>query len=236
MSLSELLELGDRELISLVGGGGKSTLLFALGDELAAAGKRVLLTTTTKMGRNQTDGGPTLCRSLDCVTAALDENSPVMLVTGGDEHKVTGPPPEALDELFASADIDYIIVEADGSRGRPLKAPASYEPVVPAGSTTVVILMGIDAVGRPLAEAAHRVTQAQRFTALEADHVMTAEDCVDVLLHPEGALRECPTQARVVVAVTKVRTRKDRVTAQQICAAVTDRQPGVLAVSIASSA
>ena len=139
-SYQELLGLGDHELIALIGGGGKSTLLFALGNELAGRGKRVIVTTTTKMGREQALVAPTVCWSADtdCALDALDGPGPVMLVTGGDEHKVTGPAPEVIDGLFAESDADYIIVEADGSRGRPLKAPAANEPVVPVTTTTVV--------------------------------------------------------------------------------------------------
>ena len=131
--LADRLGLGNRELVSLVGGGGKSSLLFALGNELAAAGRRVILTTTTKMGWEQALAAPTICWSADtaCAVEALDRPGVVMLLTAGDGHKVTGPPPEIVDRLFAESNADFVIVEADGSKGKPLKAPASFEPVVP---------------------------------------------------------------------------------------------------------
>lgn len=236
MSLAELLELGDRELISLVGGGGKSTMLFALGEELAAMGRRVLLTTTTKMGRQQADSAPTVCWSADteCALAALDQGGPVMLVTDGDDHKVTGPPPELIDRLFADDNADYILVEADGSRGKPLKAPASFEPVIPSQSTLVVIMVGIDAVGRPLGNVTHRVEEAKRFTGLDIDHIMTAADCAAVLLHPDGALRSCPPNASVVVAITKVRDKTSRAAAGELASHITTARRPVRAVVIPS--
>jgi molybdenum cofactor cytidylyltransferase len=206
LSWSERLGLADHELVALVGGGGKSTMLFALGTELAAAGNRVILTTTTKMGREQALAAPSVCWSADtnCAIDALDGPGPVMLVTAGDDHKVTGPTPHVVDRLFTATDADYVVVEADGSRGRPLKAPADHEPVIPTRTTTVVILMGIDAIGRPLAAAAHRVERAMDLTGLPADHVMTAADCARVITHPDGILRSCPPASRVVVALTKV--------------------------------
>jgi probable selenium-dependent hydroxylase accessory protein YqeC len=139
-----------------------------------------------------------------------------MLITDGDDHKVTGPPPELVDRLFAESGADYIIVEADGSRRRPLKAPAAHEPVVPSTSTTVVILMGIDAVGRPLATATHRVEEAMRFTGLSGDHVLTPSDCATILSHPDGALRVCPPGSRVVVALTRIRSERDSAAAAEI--------------------
>lgn len=217
-TLAQQLGLGGRELVSLVGGGGKSTMLFGLGNELAAAGYRVILTTTTKMGRDQAMVAPNVCWSADtdCAAAALDKPGPVMLVTAGDDHKVTGPPPELVDRLFADSDADFIIVEADGSRRRPLKAPAAHEPVVPSASTTMVILMGIDAVGRPLGEVTHRVEEATRFTGLEASHVLTPQDCAVILAHPDGALRVCPPHTRVVIALNKIETAAHLAAAEEI--------------------
>ena len=218
ISTAGLLGLRDRELVALVGGGGKSTLLFRLGDELAAAGKRVLLTTTTKMGRYQISDLSNVCWSADtqCARDALSRAGPVMLLTDGDDHKVTGPPAAVVDELFATALADYIVVEADGSHGRPLKAPAAHEPVVPATTTTVIILVGIDAVGQRLDEAVHRIAVARRFTGLGRSHVLTPVDCADILGHPEGALRVCPPASRVLVAITKVQTEADRTNAAAI--------------------
>ncbi len=236
-NLVDLLGLGDRELISLVGGGGKSTMLFGLGDELSSTGKRVILTTTTKMGRKQAMVVPTICWSADtdCAIDALDKPGPVMLVTDGDDHKVTGPPPELVDRLFAESNADYIIVEADGSRGRPLKAPAAHEPVIPSQSTTVVILMGIDAVGQTLGEVTHRADEAVRFTDLEPSHVMTATDCASVLVHPDGALRCCPPGSRVLVALTKVKSEADHRTAQAVTEAILAATPHVAVVVVPST-
>ncbi|MDJ0923651.1 MAG: selenium cofactor biosynthesis protein YqeC [Acidimicrobiia bacterium] len=217
-AFSALLGLDERELISLVGGGGKSTVLFGLGSELAAAGRRVILTTTTKMGREQAMLARTICWSADTRSAneALDKPGPVMLLTAGDDHKVTGPAPEVVDRLFREAGADFVIVEADGSWQRPLKAPAAHEPVVPSTTTTVLILMGAGAVGRPLNEVTHRVEEAVRFTSLPPDHILTVEDCARILVHPDGALRVCPPQSRVLVAVSRIRTTEHVASAKRL--------------------
>jgi probable selenium-dependent hydroxylase accessory protein YqeC len=193
-------------------------VLFRLGDELAAAGRRVVLTTTTKMGRFQITDSSNVCWSADteCVINALGTPGPVMLLTGGDDHKVTGPSPETIDHLFATSATDYIIVEADGSHGRPLKAPAAHEPVVPEATTTMLILMGIDAVGHRLDRIAHRVEVATHFTGLAPHHVVTPQDCALILSHPEGALRVSPPHCRVVVGITKITTKSDSVAAAAV--------------------
>ena len=236
MSLAATLRLGSRELIALVGGGGKSTMLFALGSELAQSGEHVILTTTTKMGRHQIGAVETVCWSADpgCLAAATRGGGPVMLVTGGDDHKVTGPPPETIDALFATSVADYLIVEADGSHGKPLKAPASHEPVIPAASTLVVILMGIDAVGQPLERVVHRVAVAQRFVERGPDHRLSPEDCATILLHREGILQSCPEDARVAIAITKIASDADAAAAAEIAAITAIRFPEILTVMIGS--
>ncbi len=202
MSIAELLGIADREVVALVGGGGKSTLLFALGRDLAAAGRGVVLTTTTKMGRDQVTGSVTVVGSIDAVARVT--RWPALLICGGDDHKITGPDPAEVGRVLDLQEVDVVVVEADGAHGRPLKAPASHEPVVPPSSTVVVITMGIDAVGGRLGDVAHRPRQAMEFGGLGADDVLTASDCATILLHPQGALRVVPPGARVVVAITKV--------------------------------
>ena len=202
--------------------------MFGLGYEFAGAGKRVIMTTTTKMGREQALEAPTVCWSADtdCAVEAMNDAGPVMLVTGGDDHKVTGPSPEAVDRLFAETNADYVIVEADGSWRRPLKAPAAHEPVIPVTSTTVVILMGMSAVGRAMQDVTHRIEQAVRFTGLSPRHRLSPSDCARVLIHPDGALRVCPPQSRILVGLTQIGGPADVAAAQAISMEVS-RHPRV---------
>ena len=139
-----------------------------------------------------------------------------MLVTGGDTHKITGPRPEELDRLYEESTLDFLIVEADGAHGRPLKAPADHEPVVPSLSTMVVIAIGVDAVGLRLDEASHRVERATAFSGLGPDHLLTAADCAAILVHTSGALRTAPEAARVMVAITKVSSADQQKAAEEI--------------------
>lgn len=200
-SLAEPLGLGDRELVAFVGAGGKSTLLFRLGDELASAGATVLLTTTTKMGSDQAKR--VRCVSPDEVLAARLEPGPVMVVAEDDGHKVTGPSPEGVDVLFAASHARYVLVEADGARGRSFKTPAEHEPVIPSTTTLVVIVVGADAIGRPIAEKCHRPELVAKLAGLSVHDTLDVDAAVRVLTHPEGLLRAVPAGARVVGVVTK---------------------------------
>jgi molybdenum cofactor cytidylyltransferase len=198
------LALGERELISIVGAGGKSTILFTLGRELAGCGARVILTTTTKMARSQVTEPS--CWSDDPVSVdqALESGRPLFVAVGTVPGKVTGPTPEAVDRLFAETKADYVVVEADGARSMSVKAPAQHEPVIPKRSTLVVVVVGIDAVGRPLSEVAHRPDRIEAITGLPAGTVLTVADLARILLHPRGGLKQVPDASRIAVAITKI--------------------------------
>jgi probable selenium-dependent hydroxylase accessory protein YqeC len=149
------------------------------------------------------------------VQAATASHYLVGLVTGGDDHKATGPPPGVVDGLFTAVSIDYLLVEADGAHGLSLKAPGSHEPVIPAATTTVVVLMGVDAVGGRIVDVAHRPEQAAALTGLGIGDRLAVEHCVAVLTHEHGGLQGVPGGARVVVALTKTGTSSaDRAAAQ----------------------
>ncbi len=196
--------LGSRELVAIVGAGGKTTILHALGRDLAAAGHKVILTTTTRMAPDQIS--ESVCWSADPsqVANSLVAGTPLFVLSDHDSGKVVGLEPGTVDLLFGSTTTDHLIVEADGARTMSIKAPADHEPVIPDASTTVVVVMGADALGRPFGAVAHRVERITALTGLTADALVTPEHAAAVLLHPAGGLKDVPGTARVVMAVTKV--------------------------------
>lgn len=202
--LREPLGVGERELISIVGAGGKSTVLFLLGGELAEAGYRVMLTTTTKMARDQVT--EPACWSDDPVAVErhLVAGSPLFVACGLVPGKITGPTPEGVDRLFAETTTDHVLVEADGARSMSVKAPAEDEPVIPATSTLVIVVAAIDAVGRPIGEVAHRPKRVAALAGVGEGDVLTVPGLASVLLHPQGGLKAIPESARVAVATTRV--------------------------------
>jgi len=204
--LREPLGVGERELISIVGAGGKSTVLFLLGGELAEAGYQVILTTTTKMARDQVT--EPACWSDDPVAVErhLVSGSPLFVARGLVPGKVTGPTPEGVDRLFAETKTDHVLVEADGARSMSVKAPAEDEPVIPATSTLVIVVAAIDAVGRPIREVAHRPERVAAIARARPTDRLTIDHVARVLLDPNGGLKGIPEAARVAMAITQADT------------------------------
>ncbi|MDH3683756.1 MAG: selenium cofactor biosynthesis protein YqeC [Acidimicrobiia bacterium] len=201
--LAQVLGLGDHEHIAIVGGGGKTTTLHALADQLS--GSRVV-TTTTKMGHDQHRGRKLLLGPTDEEIAAIglgaDAGPPVVAWGGIEGTKAIGIDPETCDRWFGL--VDHVLVEADGARRRPFKAPGSMEPVVPPTATVVVVVMGVDALGRVIGDQCHRPLRVAALAGCQPFERLTPERAATVLVHERGFVASRPIGARMAVVVTKV--------------------------------
>ena len=199
--LATALDLGPNELVSFVGGGGKTTGLFALGSQLAGT---VVLTTTTKMGHERTDGHHLLIDPTDVeLTDALRRHRTVLVWHAGAGHKAIGVAPQLCDRWFDLA--DHLIVEADGSRQRPFTAPNPFEPVVPSRTTLLVACVGAGAFGRVIADRCHRPMRVASLAACSPYQRLTPERLAAVLSSERGGRKGCPQRARYAVVLNQVR-------------------------------
>jgi probable selenium-dependent hydroxylase accessory protein YqeC len=203
--LIEALGLEHARLVALCGAGGKTSLMFALAREMAARGERVLVTTTTKIAAAEAEGA----------------RPPGISISHGgrsaDGRKLAGHPPEYIDELKRAGQFDRVLVEADGSRQKPLKAPAAHEPVIPSTSDAVIVVAGMSGLGLPLSE--ETVFRADLWAALSGTPLgapVDAESFARVALHESGLARGCPGRSRTVLFLNQVETPETRAAAATI--------------------
>lgn len=201
--VAQALNLGPHEHIALVGGGGKSTLLHALGHQLS--GSRIL-TTTTKMGHDQHEGLEVLIAPSPEEAIAAAQSAPVMIWSGTEDQKAFGVEPQECDRWFTG--VDYVIIEADGARRLPFKAPSAYEPIVPSSATLMLSVIGSDALGETINEMCHRPKKVAELADCSPYQELTPERAARVLAHSNGAVREKPEDARFVVVITKVNEQR----------------------------
>jgi probable selenium-dependent hydroxylase accessory protein YqeC len=200
-------------VVSLVGGGGKTSAMFALGRLFTRRGLRVLAATTTRIldpetaseregrlfGKVVALGDPA---SREGRKILSDAESPLVLGSRHEGEKLCGVDPAAID---AVADLfDLVIVEADGSRGLPIKAPASHEPVVPASSCAVIGVVGLDALGRPMNErVVHRPELFGPLVGCAHGERITAAHVARLAASPLGLFKGAPAKARRIVLLNK---------------------------------
>lgn len=148
MKLAPLLKI-EKGVTAIIGSGGKTTLLRTLSGELPG---RVLLCTSTHF-----QGYADLPTVLDPTAADLRKAlaaHPIVCAAGrSPTGKLVdcGLPYETLADLA-----DFVLVEADGSRRRPLKAHARHEPVIPPCTRQVICVAGLSGLHRPVSEVVHR--------------------------------------------------------------------------------
>lgn len=153
MKLHEAFDIVRGDVVAFVGAGGKTSTMVALGYELVDKGWRVLATTTTRIAQSQLELIPcTLPYTSEpqAISSALNAYQFVFVYDSIRDGKVYGPDKHWIRQLLDNADSDVLLVEADGARGLPFKAPYEHEPVIPAESTLVVPLVSLSAVGQPL--------------------------------------------------------------------------------------
>jgi len=210
--LVEALGIQAREVISLVGAGGKTTLMFRLAKELLLSGKKVVTTTTTKIlepASGETSSlfiDPDEEKIKDFVWRHLDQYHHITVALERLERgKLKGISPDLVNELWSSHGIDTIIIEADGAAGRPIKAPREKEPVIPSSTTLVVAMLGVDGMERKLSE--ENVFQAERvgkMTGIPIGENLTDEAMAILMTHPQGLFKGALSSARVVSFLNKV--------------------------------
>lgn len=186
-------------LLALVGGGGKTTALYALAREAAQAGLSVAVTTTTHIRphpRLPLAGDP------QTLTRLLKQNRVALFGVLGPDNKLTCPlPPQALRGLA-----DVVLAEADGARGLPLKAPAEHEPVVPSNADAVVALAGLDALGRSFSACCHRPGTAASLLGTNPARDVTPAHVAALLSSPRGGRKGTPAGAEYRCLLNKADT------------------------------
>lgn len=222
MYLAEALDVQQDDIISLVGAGGKTTAMYRLASELASRDWRVITTTTTCIFPPHPGQSPQLLSithheaPLSWVQQSLDRYRHITLVADHlPNSKLRGLDPPMVAAFAELADVT--IVEADGAKGRPFKAPADHEPVVPECTSIVVPVAGIDVIGHPLTEAhVHRPAVAAQLASVPVTTTVTPDIIARVLGHPNGGLKGAPCDAVVCVLLNKVETERQNEQAEVV--------------------
>lgn len=211
-SLENILCREQQGVLSLTGGGGKTSLMFHLAHLLARSGKRVLTTTTTKIFPPASGQSTMVLINADPETVLLQASSHLHInnhITAaaahmGDSGKLQGFTPEAIGVFQESGVFDWILVEADGAARRPLKASAEHEPVIPPCTSVLVAVAGLEVLGEPMSEElVFRSERAGSLMGLAPGETITESALARLFAHPSGSFKGAPDHARRFIFLNK---------------------------------
>lgn len=232
MNLAQALRVTPQTRLGMVGAGGKTSALFQTARALLQpdleGSSTVLVSVTTHLAYDQIKQADRhfFVRSLEDLLK-LEKNLPagLVLITGprsplkDHPNRVTGLGTDIIARLLAIANERRfpLLIEADGSKRLPLKAPAEYEPALPDFVNQVVVVAGLSGLGKPLnSQWVHRPERFAALTGLSPEALVSDQALVKVLLHPEGGLRNIPIGARRVALLNQADTPKLRSIARQM--------------------
>jgi probable selenium-dependent hydroxylase accessory protein YqeC len=232
-SINDILQLNDKGVISIIGAGGKTTLMFELAKELSKIKKKILTTTTTKIFL------PELCHS---PVTIIEDNIDTLFIktesrlkdifhfSAGSHYdpftnKLKGFTPHVIHKLWRAELFDWIIVEADGAKQKALKASGPHEPVVPENTTHLILVAGLDIVGKPLNDYyVHRSKIFSDNTGLYLEKTIDEKSIVQsIILEMKKAQLFCNPQSRIVF-LNKADTLKRKLSGFKIADSLQDNK------------
>jgi probable selenium-dependent hydroxylase accessory protein YqeC len=228
--LSTFLNIKPSQCVSIMGAGGKSTLMNRLADELIVRGCTVVLSSTTNYHRPQSLQAEQILLTREVPAwpdklGALARRWNRLLVLHHDlgDAMVKGIDVAAVRTIHERIPDAIVTVKTDGARKRWFKAPNQSEPVVPPWSQLCITVVNREILGQPLTEAlVHRPERVAELTGLNLGDPIPPQAVGTVLTHPDTYASKTPSGARRAIYISHVRTAAD-VEQAQIIAACLDR-------------
>lgn len=234
LTLTKSLRILSDTCLAAIGAGGKTTFIFQLAREFPSP---VIITTTTHLGIWQIPLADhhLIATSIDDLTNTWYEG--VTLITGpiGKNGRVGALDQDLLNWLYADLKTHNLplLIEADGARMKPLKAPSDNEPPVPEFANNVVVSVGMTAVGKRLSdETVYHSEIFSRLSGLKIDQVITPESIVRYLYHPQGGQKNIPDKARRTILINQCDTPELQSAAHGMASVLQSQSESVLITSL----
>lgn len=191
MGLIEFVNREEKQIISVVGAGGKTSCIYYLARKYRELNRRVLVTTTTHM--QVPEEHCNLSGSGEDIARDLMENG---IVAAGSKSKsksargMQGISKGEYHKAITAADV--VLIEADGAKMRSFKVPEAWEPVIYEETTDIVILAGLSVLGKTIKDSCHRIEKVCEILHKDRNHILTPQD-MGILLY-QGYI--CPLKTK----------------------------------------
>ena len=231
-------------VITFIGGGGKTSLMYLWARSLQASGFSVATTSTTRLSA-QALPEVRIAQPASLSEAAFFLRTPTTAreiltlssYTAPAGDKLLGIPPAWIDSLCQKFPDTFFLVEGDGSAGRSLKGHLPHEPVIPASTSLLVPVIGLDVLGKTLDNAhIHRPDVFSRITGTPSGGLIGPAEVFTALFHPEGYLCRALQSTTILPLLNKMETcsqwETGKIIATQILASNHPQISAVLAGSV----
>lgn len=223
------IDINEKNIISFVGGGGKTTSIYTLANELSCLGKKVIVTTTTHM--RMPKDYINFNGDINDIKKRFMFNNLITVGIKDKNGKIASVGKEIAETLIELC--DCLIIEADGSKMLPLKAPASHEPVILKNTTMIVGVAGIDSLFKSIKEICHRPEIVKNVLNKNEEEKISTRDIAKLLSSKEGQQKfidKC-YNARYRAIINKVDNEEILLLAEEICRFLAERNVKCIATS-----
>lgn len=190
MNVNRVFQLKRNSITSIAGAGGKTTLMFSLAEELRHKFK-VLVTTTTKIYVPQSHEYDFIATDEKEFERYNSNRHKGIYVYGSNvnkDEKLIGLSCELLEKQRSY--FDYILVEADGSKGKEIKGWNENEPVISRKTEKTIGVVSIEALGKEISEKnVHRVQEFMEITNSRKGELINIEHITALIFHNRGLFK-----------------------------------------------
>jgi len=229
-TLLDLFNLEKFKYIYIIGGGGKTTLLFSMAEQLWKNRRTVVTSTSTKIICPGPDQAVRVLVTpqislLPQRLAKLLPHPPHITVAarfGEQTNKLVGFTTTEFDRLWAAQVTDYLLIEGDGANGRSFKAHGKNEPVVSPNCDLVIAVIGVNIVGSVFsAKTVHRAEVFEKLMAVQEGAIITPSLAASAVFHPDnGYLRSLGQTKSFRIFISQVKNKDDWSTARELAEAL----------------
>lgn len=234
MKLYNIFKLYKECRVSITGAGGKTSLMFTIAEELRKEFK-VLVTTSTKIfipENSQYDFMYMLEDKKDFYVSSTDSGIYVLGEKFREDGKITGISCEKLEELAQYFHI--ALIEADGSKRKPLKGWKENEPVICEGTSKTIGVLDIKTIGMIINDDnIHRLPRFLNITETSEGERVDVEHIVSLIFHKEGLFKN--SRGERILYINKVETENDMRNLKLLLNCITERNNGYLSNIISGS-
>lgn len=201
-NLCDLINLKNGDIVSVVGSGGKTTFIYNLSKELSK--EKVIITTSTKMFIPKEEDGFNFIYLNESKEINFKKGINFLIGEIVSENKCH------TDINFIDKDLygfDYLLIESDGSKRKPLKGWNESEPVISKRTSKTIGIIPIDIIGKiATKDIIHRIEKFSKISSISEGDEITLEAIANVISNKDGLFKD--SIGEKILYLNKVESQK----------------------------